>query len=203
MRPLLATKLSSWTKRLTVPCIGLVLFGAASDVTISEARASVATPPIALLGNEIMTDRCSGEVAFPPAYDGKVDDANTHLLKRDKNGKTEWTKPFTVKTSAQGRIRWYCRSQSTWHFMDPGAWTFSDKATKLWCLDNDKKICIKIPDGTSATDGWYPERSRCDSRTTRVRARLGPDRLLQIECLPKVAAPTPKKRPTFPPFKMQ
>ena len=105
--------------------------------------------------------------------------------------------PFVVKTSGAGRIRWYCRSESSWAFMDPGAWTFSDKATRLWCADKSEKYCIKIPDGTSAVDGWFPERSRCDTRTNRVRARLGPNRRLEIECLPKVT-PKPAKMPHLP-----
>ena len=31
--------------------------------------------------------------------------------------------------------------------------------------------------------GWTKERSRCGNRSTRIRARLGPWRELQIECL--------------------
>jgi L-alanine-DL-glutamate epimerase-like enolase superfamily enzyme len=45
----------------------------------------------------------------------------------------------------------------------------------------DCKKAIKL--GSSAFAGWTPERSRCGNHTTRIRARLGPDRLLQTECL--------------------
>jgi hypothetical protein len=31
--------------------------------------------------------------------------------------------------------------------------------------------------------GWTPERSRCGDHSTRIRARMGPDRLLQTEYL--------------------
>lgn len=31
--------------------------------------------------------------------------------------------------------------------------------------------------------GWTPERSRCGDHSTRIRARLGSDRLRQTECL--------------------
>jgi hypothetical protein len=32
---------------------------------------------------------------------------------------------------------------------------------------------------------WWKERSRCNDRSTKIRARLGPKRLLEIECLGK------------------
>ena len=44
-------------------------------------------------------------------------------------------------------------------------------------------ISIKLTD--SSWEGWTPERSRCDNRSTKIRARLGKGRLLQIECLGK------------------
>src|SRR5262249_36508458 len=41
--------------------------------------------------NEIMTDRCSAAVAFPPSYDAKPNAPGTVVLVRDKTGKTAWT----------------------------------------------------------------------------------------------------------------
>lgn len=192
----------SRAKWLAFPTLALIAAGACAALAIPDANANPVSSPsvLPMMGNEVMTDRCSGEVAFPTTYNGKVDDKGTLMLKRDDKGRTEWSRPFTVKTSNAGRIRWFCRSQSQWGFMDPGAWTFSDKATRLWCADKSEKYCIEIPDGTSAVAGWYPERSRCDSRTTRVRARLGPNRLLQIECLPKPKPPKPKTMPKLPFF---
>ncbi len=40
---------------------------------------------------------------------------------------------------------------------------------------------IKIT--SSAFQGWTAERSRCDNRSRKMRARLGPDRKLETECL--------------------
>jgi hypothetical protein len=47
--------------------------------------------------NEVMTDRCSAEVAIVPSYGDKPDAFGTILLKRGPDGRTEWTPPFSVR----------------------------------------------------------------------------------------------------------
>ena len=148
---------------------------------------------------ETMTDRCSAEVAFVPNFDAKPNAHGTHILKRDADGKTPWTKEFTVQTDDSGFIRWWCHS-TTGDFLDPGTWTLSvNGGAVLACLAAvggtvategaaapATASCVKtIQLGSSAFKGWTPERSRCGDHSTRIRARLGPDRLLETECLGK------------------
>ena len=147
----------------------------------------------AALSNEIMTDRCSAEVAFVPAYDARPNAHGTVILKRGSNGSTPWSRPFTVKLGDDGHIRWWCHS-TIGNALDAGTWRISVKGNEISaCLEevfdgnNDKKgnpDCKKmIKLGSSAFEGWTPERSRCGNHSTRIRARLGPDRLLETECL--------------------
>jgi len=135
--------------------------------------------------NEVMTDRCSKGVAIVPNYDAKPDAPGTVFLVRDKNGRTEWTPPFTVKLGPNGHIRWWCNSTAG-NIFDPGTWRI--KSAEVGAKFDDKgkatpTVSIKLTD--SSWKGWTPERSRCDNRSTKIRARLGPDRLLEIECLGK------------------
>ena len=147
----------------------------------------------AALSNELMTDRCSAEVAFVPAYDARPNAHGTVILKRGSNGSSPWSRPFTVKLGDDGHIRWWCHS-TIGNALDAGTWRISVKGKEISaCLeevfdsDNDKKgnpDCKKmIKLGSSAFEGWTPERSRCGNHSTRIRARLGPDRLLETECL--------------------
>lgn len=139
--------------------------------------------------DEVMTDRCSHEVSITdwgdkPGSDGAV------LLKRTSGGKTHWTPPFTVKLGEDGHIRWWCHS-TTGNAFDPGTWRIQEIHAGTKCkiyADNSVDSCgpdanLKI--GSSAWNGWTPERSRCDSRTNRIRARLDGNRKLLIQCLPK------------------
>jgi len=137
---------------------------------------------------EVMTDRCSAEVAIVPVYGSRPDTAGTVILKRAANGSTDWTPPFTVQLGDSGRIRWWCHSTSG-NFLDPGTWRIEELTVGTKCqifADGSPQQCrpdgsIKL--GSSAWNGWTPERSRCGDRSTKIRARLGPNRLLQIECL--------------------
>jgi hypothetical protein len=135
--------------------------------------------------NEVMTDRCSAAVAIPPDYNARPDAPGTVVLVRDKNGRTDWTPPFTVKLGPAGHIRWWCNS-TTGNWADPGTWRIQSVEVGVKLDDKGKAkptFSIKLTD--SSWKGWTPERSRCDNRSTRIRARLGPNRLLQIECLGK------------------
>jgi len=149
--------------------------------------------------NEIMIDRCSAEVAFVPNFDAKPNTHGTHILKRDAQGNTAWTAPFTVQTDSDGFIRWWCHS-TTGNFLDPGTWEVKvDAGAVIACLAaavgtaatdgagaGATASCVKVVSlGSSAFEGWTPERSRCSDHSSRIRVRLGPDRLLQTECLGK------------------
>lgn len=157
---------------------------------------------------EVMTDRCSADVSIPATYNDGPATPGSLLLTRDTNGSTDWSKPFRVQLGGSGLtgggyIRWWCHS-TTGNLFDPGTWRPDiDFAKAGVCLINGAglifgestkpsgqdvlKDCLgavkKI--GSSAKQGWTAERSRCDNRSTLVRARLGPNRLLQIECLGK------------------
>jgi hypothetical protein len=97
----------------------------------------------AALANEIMKDRCSAEVAFPMHYDSRPNTEGTIVLQRDKSGRTDWTHPFTVQISKEGRIRWWCHSTKGNAF-DPGTWRVKDV---------DAEGVIKCLTGVGATVG--------------------------------------------------
>jgi hypothetical protein len=186
-----------------------ILIAATSLSLISTSMLSVVSPAAA---GEVMTDRCSADVAIVPAYNDQPTKPGTILLTRDAKGETAWSQPFRVQTgggglTGSGFIRWWCHS-TTGNKFDPGTWRpdidfaklavcisggvgkiFGDETNSTTdkqdadlakaCLGSVKKL------GSSAKNGWTPERSRCDNRSTLIRARLGPNRLLQIECLGK------------------
>jgi hypothetical protein len=149
-------------------------------------------------GNEVMTDRCSAEVAFPKTYNGNPNDPGTVILARDRNGATKWTPPFKVATSKNGRIRWWCHSTKG-NVFDPGTWRVTKVNTEgvIQCVSAG--VATVVSKGGSAAglavcknalnikiasyNGWTAERSRCDNHSTNIRARLGPSRRLNIECL--------------------
>lgn len=140
------------------------------------------------MSSEVMTDRCSAEVAIVPYYDARPDTPGTIILKRRSDQRTDWTPAAHVQLGSSGHIRWWCHS-TTGNMFDPGTWRIKEVTIGTKCAiypDGTPENCR--PDGTlkvgsSAWSGWTPERSRCDDRSTNIRARLGPDRLLQIECL--------------------
>jgi len=137
---------------------------------------------------ETMTDRCSAEVAIVPTFGDHPDTAGTIILKRAANGSTDWTPPFNVQLGNSGRIRWWCHSTSGNSF-DPGTWRIDELTIGTKCqifADGSPQQCGpdgNIKFGSSVWNGWTAERSRCSDRSTKIRARLGPNRLLQIECL--------------------
>lgn len=165
MTPLSSLSLVSATSRhrlFATTLVGVALCGAITTLTMPEAHANPGmTRSMPALFGETMRDRCSGDVAFTTTYSGKVTDQGTITLDRPKSGWTAWTDSFTVKTSNSGHIRWFCRSKSYWGWVDPGTWPINGLSHK----------------------GWIPERSRCNNKSNRIRARLGPDRRLQIKCM--------------------
>jgi hypothetical protein len=202
MQRQITTTLKDMSKRHLV--LAATVFSMASTsllATVSPAAAG-----------EVMTDRCSSEVAIVPSYSAQPMTPGTVLLTRNANGETPWSKPFRVQTgggglTGSGYIRWWCHS-TTGNMFDPGTWRPEFDFAKLAaCVTDGIGIIIgdenkQKPDkssediikncvgsvkklGSSAKNGWTPERSRCDNRSTLIRARLGANRLLQIECLGK------------------
>ncbi len=141
--------------------------------------------------DELMTDRCSAEVAIV-GYGSKPNSPGAVVLKRHSNGSTGWTPPFTVALSGDGHIRWWCRS-TTGNAFDAGTWRIRELAfgTGTRCETHDDgspENCVsdvKISIASSEWQGWTPERSRCSNHSRKIRARLGPNRLLQIQCMGK------------------
>jgi len=157
-------------------------------VMITALAITLTVPTLPASADEVMTDRCSAEVAIVPIYAARPDSPGTIVLKRQANGSTNWTPPFRVQLGSSGHIRWWCHS-TTGNMFDPGTWRIQEVRVGTECkiyADGSPESCrpdgaLKI--GSSAWNGWTPERSRCDNRSTLIRARLGPNRLLQIECL--------------------
>jgi hypothetical protein len=176
-------------KRIVCVLGALAAFGVTGTMSTSES--------VAVAGeHEVMIDRCSGEVAFTPTYDANPTTHGTVVLKRGANGYSPWT-TFTRQTGDDGHVRWWCHS-TTGNVFDPGTWRVSvDASGVAACLVSVGAAvasdgaaspavtsCLKtIKLGSSAFHGWTPERSRCGDHSTKFRARLGPDRLLETECL--------------------
>jgi hypothetical protein len=143
-------------------------------------------------GGEIMKDQCSADVAIVPDYNARPDARGTVFLRRGNNPSTNWTEPFQVRLSPQGRIRWWCRS-TTGNWLDLGTWRAEGEG-RFGCIDSGEgggvscygRGSVTFYPGASAWRGWTPERSRCNSRSNTIRARLAPERgrrLFLIECL--------------------
>jgi len=157
-------------------------------VFLSATAIYTALSPIQVLAGEVMTDRCSGEVSIVPSYNSSPNTPGAVLLKRQSNGSTNWTQPFKVSLGRDGHIRWWCHS-TTGNIFDPGTWRIQELILGTTCdmnANGSPQNCVpdvRIKVGSSTWQGWTPERSRCGNRSTKIRARLGPNRLLQIECL--------------------
>jgi hypothetical protein len=146
----------------------------------------------AAFGGEILKDNCSADVAIVPSYNARPDAPGTVFLHRGDHQSTNWTQAFQVGLSREGRIRWWCHS-TTGNWLDLGTWrAYGDG----WfgCMDSGDGgdvLCsgrgeIQLLPGASAWQGWTPERSRCDSHSHTIRARLGLEegqRRFFIECL--------------------
>jgi hypothetical protein len=188
-------------KILSTAAIGAIV--SVVGVTTRENTAE-ATPP------EVLTDRCSGEVAFPPTYGQTPTAHGTAVLKRGPDGYSPWT-TFSSQPDGSGHIRWYCHS-TIGNVFDVGTWRVHvESGGVVACLlaatgavdTTTGGACLKsISIGSSAFQGWTPEQSRCGNFSTYFKARLGPDRLLQTECLgaAPAAPPPPPPPPPSPPL---
>ena len=160
----------------------------------------MALAPITNAG-EVMLDRCGQMVAIVPSYDDTPNTPGTVILRRRQPGVTNWTQPFTVKLSPEGRIRWWCQPAEGQLFVPEGTWRINRKKPFIGLsgsvdvsvtdfTDNGSILSPRpstVSTGLTFTSsvwkGWTKERSRCDNRSTKIRARLGPWNELQIECL--------------------
>lgn len=152
--------------------------------------------------NEVMTDRCSASVSFPTGYGGGPTSDGAVIIDRRSDTLGQWSPPFRVSLSNDGHIRWWCNS-TRGNVMDPATWIRDVDPKKLFaCIvaigtaiaESDAAAAAKCENpftfGSSVVDGWTPERSRCNNRSTVVRGRLGSNRLLNIECLGKTMTST-------------
>jgi hypothetical protein len=139
---------------------------------------------------ELMTNRCSEIVAIVPSYDDMPNTPGTVILRRRAGGFTDWTRPFTVKLGPDGHIRWWCQPTKGQVFVTPGTWRISSGSVDVTVADfgifgskRSSNVSTGLTFASSAWKGWGKEKSRCENRSTRIRARLGPWRQVQIECL--------------------
>ncbi|MBX3263494.1 MAG: hypothetical protein KF782_27735 [Labilithrix sp.] len=147
-------------------------------------------------GLERMKDYCSGDVIISRRYDGAILEDGAILLSRDARPGSDppsfqWSNPFEVTPSRDGFIRWWCKSTKG-NWLDPGTWRVEKLSLGVKAKEQDdgsyeEKFKVDVKLGSSAQKGWTPERSRCDNKSGRLRARLGKDNRLRIECLPRVA----------------
>lgn len=143
--------------------------------------------------SETMTDRCSGDVFISQYYDDELNlnELNGIILRRTPGEAyyTDWSSKVPV--NGHTWIRWWCHS-TTGNWADPGTWRITGGIVALDCIGDWDQGSVEscrpggsIDDlGSSARQGWTPERSRCDSDNTQaISARLGRNRLLEIRCL--------------------
>jgi hypothetical protein len=155
---------------------------------------------------EIMTDRCSADVSFPSTYNGPAIGANSGqapaiIISRANSDSTHWTSAIRQAIDSDGHIRWWCHS-TTGNWADPGTWVVDGAGATYSCGDsggNDCKLSPNVSVHPSDSAGWTAERSRCSNHSSVFRARLGPDRLLQIECLDENTAVAQHKLVSAPP----
>lgn len=169
-------------------CKQITLDAITRRISALNAQVSKAT-----IKGELMTDRCSATTYVTTRYPGprqpEIDENGILLIrgKRDSNGYTEWSHKIPV--NGHKWIRWYCNS-TTGNIFDPGTWRISGTfAVGVSCGQsgsgdvscNPRPVVDNV--SLSLPKEWTPERSRCASRkTTAISARLGPNRLLQIQC---------------------
>lgn len=133
--------------------------------------------------NEVMTDRCQGDVSFPPTYDLAPTVTGSMTVTRGGSGGGRWSPAIRQQIDRDGHIRWWCHS-TTGNWADPGTWTVDDAGGTYTCNDNgDCTLAGNASAHPVDIQGWTAERSRCENHSNTFRARLGTDRLLEIECL--------------------
>lgn len=164
--------------------VGVAIFAG----SLGAAAATVAVPQTAEAGKlEVLQDGCSADVSFtrPGAKSALEKGARVFAHKRGET--TGWSKAFRVETDADGYIHWSCHSTKGNAF-DPGTWRITEARVEAVCVDGGCGAKGNVKIGSSAVNGWTPERSRCDSRTNKIRVKFTDDlggRRMLIQCLPK------------------
>lgn len=107
-----------------------------------------------------------------------------HRFKGRYANSANWTFPIRQTLDSDGHIRWWCHS-TTGNRADPGTYTFDKVGATYVCGNsNGSDDCILMPDiavpPSTDLSGWTAKSSRCDNRSNVFRARLGPNRLLEI-----------------------
>jgi hypothetical protein len=69
---------------------------------ISVSMLSICSYATTVAANEVMTDRCSAEVAITPTYNDKPGTPNTVILTRGPNSQGSWSEPFRVSLDSAG-----------------------------------------------------------------------------------------------------
>ena len=141
-----------------------------------------------------MQDRCKQDVAFVPVLpsvptaEARPGTAGTVVLKRRSDGRSDWSNIFQVQPLGGGYVRWWCYTGSGTGF-EPGVFRVNEDDDGSRCSFSDViRTCSPDPkvrrNAAAWGRNWTAERSRCDARpNTRYRARLGPGRSLEIECM--------------------
>ena len=151
---------------------------------------------------EVMQDRCKQDVAFIPSIPNVPNSRlrpgmpGTVILKRKSDDRTDWSRIFEERGSG-GRVDWWCYTGSG-SGIEPGVWRVNE-SDGFEDGSNDGKRCLfsgdtgpdchpdpNVKHTSKVWEHWSSESSRCKDRSnTRFRARLGPHRSLQIECMGK------------------
>ena len=146
--------------------------------------------PLPVSASEIIREKCKNEAALAPAdHEGPNTPETIILKRRGPNSITDWSPAFTVGIGSPHRVRWWCRSTSDNTF-PPGVWRIEELMIGTRCgTRTDGSLTHCRPDSnlkidSSAWNNWMPKHSRCGKQSRRFRARLGPDHLLEIKCLP-------------------
>jgi hypothetical protein len=133
------------------------------------------------LANEVMQDRCSGDVAFPYVYDGPPV-PNSFILSRANRSGARPSALIQQKLDGSGHIRWWC-SSTTGNWVDPGTYVIDEVGVVYTCGDQQCTATGDLSAHPVDVTGWTAERSRCADHSDTVQAVLGPNRSLQMTCL--------------------
>ncbi len=173
-------------------CLLAKRIGFLAIIGISVFSPSVLMAQRPLKISETMTERCSAEVSFPRLYGDAPNAPGAIILVRRRDGWTDWSGVFKRGLDGSHHLRWYCHS-TTGNWADPGTWQLHDSSFACSATGTanssggyDIKPSCDTPSvhiRTIDANGWTAERSRCNSRTDYFRARLGPRRLLEIQCI--------------------
>jgi hypothetical protein len=146
-------------------------------------------PQLPSLAGETLKDKCSAAVSIPQNFDGNPGAQGAIVLVRQPGKEwTDWSQPFVVQLGSKGHVRWWCNST-----IGNGILKSVNTVTPQLCEEAKEGLggmCKKVADrwvpDPVTSEGWTREQSRCGDRSNKFRARLGPSRKLEMECLGKL-----------------